>query len=71
MASVKPDLFDDPAGIVATPFTEDEKRNWLRLIRTENVGPITFHQLIAHYGTAEDALARVLAAATALGAQLE
>jgi DNA processing protein len=59
LASVKPDLFDDPAGIVATPFTEDEKRNWLRLIRTENVGPITFHQLIAHYGTAEDALAAI------------
>jgi DNA processing protein len=56
LASVKPDLFDDPAGFVPTPFTEDDKRNWLRLIRTENVGPITFHQLIAHYGTAEDAL---------------
>lgn len=29
----------------------------LRLIRTPNIGPITFHQLIARYGTAAEALA--------------
>ena len=33
-----------------------EKRDWLRLIRSENVGPITFFRLLAHFGTATDAL---------------
>ena len=30
---------------------------WLQLIRTENVGPVTFHQLLETYGSAENALA--------------
>jgi DNA processing protein len=33
-----------------------ERRDWLRLIRSENVGPIIFHQLLARYGTAAAAL---------------
>ena len=33
-----------------------ERRDWLRLLLSENVGPITFHQLIRRYGTAGDAL---------------
>ncbi len=57
MASAKPDLFAHAARGAITSFTEDDKRNWLRLIRSENIGPVTFHQLLAHYGTAEDALA--------------
>jgi DNA processing protein len=35
---------------------ESEKRDWIRLIRTENIGPITFHQLIGHFGSAGAAL---------------
>lgn len=35
---------------------ERERLDWLQLIRTPNIGPITFHQLIARYGSAEDAL---------------
>ena len=35
----------------------------LRLIRSENVGPRTFHQLLARFGTAEDALAALPALA--------
>ncbi len=31
-------------------------RHWLRLVRTENVGPVTFRQLLARYGVAEAAL---------------
>ena len=34
-----------------------ERLDWLRLIRSENVGPITFFQLIARFGSARDALA--------------
>ena len=33
-----------------------EKLDWLRLIRTENVGPITFHELLERFGTAGAAL---------------
>ncbi len=35
---------------------EAEKIAWLRLIRTENVGPITFYQLIENFGTAQKAI---------------
>ncbi len=31
-------------------------RDWLRLCRTENVGPVTFHQLLQRFGTPEAAL---------------
>jgi len=34
-----------------------ERLDWLRLIRSENVGPITFYQLLARFGSAEAALA--------------
>ncbi len=33
-----------------------EKLSWLRLIRTENIGPITFYKLLERYGSAENAL---------------
>ena len=38
------------------PLTEAERLDWLRLIRTENVGPITFHRLLEQYGSAGKAL---------------
>ncbi len=38
-------------------LNEAERRDWLRLIRTENVGPITFRQLLKRYGSAAAALA--------------
>ncbi|MBP2290869.1 DNA-processing protein DprA [Azospirillum rugosum] len=37
-------------------LTDAERFDWLRLIRTENVGPITFHRLLERYGTARAAL---------------
>lgn len=40
-------------------LSTNEKLSWLRLIRTENIGPITFHQLIAKYETASEALAYI------------
>ena len=33
-----------------------ERRDWLRLSRTENVGPVAFEQLLARYGSAGRAL---------------
>ena len=37
-------------------LSHKEKIARLRLIRTENVGPVTFRQLVARYGTAEKAI---------------
>ena len=38
-------------------LTEKQRIAWLRLIRSDNVGPSTFRDLINHYGSAEAALA--------------
>ncbi|MES2473875.1 MAG: DNA-processing protein DprA [Pseudomonadota bacterium] len=35
---------------------DQERRDWLRLSRTENVGPVTFHNLITRFGSASAAL---------------
>jgi DNA processing protein len=37
-------------------LTENERRAWLRLSRTDRVGPVTFHSLIARFGSAAAAL---------------
>lgn len=37
-------------------LTDAERLDWLRLIRTENVGPVTFERLLDRYGTAGRAL---------------
>ncbi len=37
-------------------LTERQKISWLRLIRSDNVGPATFRDLINHFGTADAAL---------------
>jgi DNA processing protein len=41
---------------VTSELSEAERRDWLRLARTENVGPVTFDQLIQRFGTAGKAL---------------
>lgn len=48
-------LFDDPyqQGI---SLSDDQRLAWLRLIRSEQVGPVTFRDLINHFGTATAAL---------------
>ncbi|MCZ8311684.1 MAG: DNA-processing protein DprA [Magnetospirillum sp.] len=43
----------------ASNLTDDERCQWLRLIRTENVGPIAFGQLLSRYGSAAAALAAI------------
>ena len=37
-------------------LTDEQRLAWLRLIRSENVGPATFRGLINHFGSAEAAL---------------
>ncbi|MFQ5984996.1 MAG: DNA-processing protein DprA [Alphaproteobacteria bacterium] len=43
---------DKPARVLSA----DERRDWLRLIRSENVGPIGFFQLLRLHGSAAEAL---------------
>jgi DNA processing protein len=38
-------------------LNDDERLDWLQLSRTEGIGPITFHRLVARYGSAAAALA--------------
>ncbi|KCZ94007.1 DNA-processing protein DprA [Hyphomonas johnsonii] len=38
------------------PLTDTERHDWLRLARTQNVGPVTFAQLLRRYGSAGAAL---------------
>lgn len=37
-------------------LSERQKLAWLRLIRSDNIGPVTFRELINHFGSAEKAL---------------
>jgi len=39
-----------------TVLSERERLDWLQLIRTDSIGPITFRRLIAKYGDAAEAL---------------
>ena len=48
-------MADDPSAS-APRLTDRQMISWLRLIRTENVGPATFRDLINRFGSAEIAL---------------
>lgn len=42
--------------VLPSPPTAEQRLDWLRLIRTENVGPVTFRQLVARFGDPTTAL---------------
>src|ERR1700754_3861702 len=42
-----------------TPLTDEPRIDWLRLIRSDNVGPRTFRSLVNHFGSARTALDRL------------
>jgi DNA processing protein len=44
------------AGSKGIALTDRQRLAWLRLIRSDNVGPATFRDLIKHFGSAETAL---------------
>jgi DNA processing protein len=46
-----------PAPLPIAPLDDAGRLACLRLIRSENVGPVTFRELINHYGGAQEALA--------------
>lgn len=50
------DLFNANRSPHDKPLSDHEKLDWLRLIRTNNVGPITFYKLIEQYDSASKAL---------------
>ena len=56
MASPKTETQLSLGDTASADLSDCEKRDWIRLIRTENIGPITFYQLIAHFGSAGAAL---------------
>ena len=37
-------------------LSDQQRLSWLRLIRSDNIGPITFRELINQFGTADAAL---------------
>src|SRR6202035_539528 len=57
-------LVGDPGGEVTVVqgedgvrLTDEQRLDWLRLIRCENVGPRTFQALLRQFGNAQEALA--------------
>ncbi len=46
-----------PAPLPQAPLSEAQRLACLRLIRSENIGPVTFRDLVNHFGGAEEALA--------------
>jgi DNA processing protein len=44
------------AGAKPVRLTDEERLDWLRLIRSQNVGPRTFRTLLKHFGDAHAAL---------------
>ncbi len=44
---------------MAHRLSDQQRFNWLRLIRSENIGPATFRDLLNHFGSAEKALEAV------------
>jgi DNA processing protein len=40
-------------------LSDAERLDWLRLIRSENIGPVTFFELLRRFGSAADAIAAI------------
>jgi DNA processing protein len=49
-------------------LSDEQRLDWLRLIRSDNIGPRTFRDLVNHYGGARAALAALPALARRGGA---
>ena len=55
--------------VAARPLSNSERLDWLRLTRSENVGPITFMELLDRYGSAAQALDELPALARSGGSK--
>ncbi|MGV3635025.1 MAG: DNA-processing protein DprA [Pseudorhodoplanes sp.] len=58
-----------PGAADGVTLTDTQRLDWLRLIRSDNVGPRTFRALVNHYGGARAALEHLPALARRGGAQ--
>jgi DNA processing protein len=57
LAEQQSDLFGlGGADIAAGCLSDEDKLDWIRLIRTPSIGPATFHELLGHFGTAAAAI---------------
>jgi DNA processing protein len=52
---------------ITPPQGEEERQDWIRLLRSRRVGPSTFYRLLSEFGTARAALAELPAIARAAG----
>jgi DNA processing protein len=70
LSNPKPQLQGRKGGTkpLGSRLSDQERLDWLRLIRTENVGPRTFRALLGHYGSAQEALIALPALARRGGA---
>ncbi len=64
-------MANSPAAIPqsAVPQSQEDAFNWLRLIRSDKVGPVTFIRLLNEYGTAAEALKALPDIATQAGVE--
>jgi DNA processing protein len=49
-------LFEHSQHGTTKPLSPQERLAWLRLSRSDNIGPVTFYQLLSRYGSAQKAL---------------
>lgn len=49
-------MANDRATKWTAPSTDNERLDWLRLARSENIGPITFYQLLNRFGSVTEAI---------------
>ena len=49
----------DATTSATTRLTDAQRLDWLRLIRSDNIGPRTFRSLVNHFGSARTALERL------------
>jgi DNA processing protein len=52
-------MAEPAAAVEGAALTDDERIDWLRLLRSQNVGPRTFRSLLRYCGSARAALARL------------
>jgi DNA processing protein len=50
------DAEDGEAASAGRVLSDAERLDWVRLIRSETIGPVTFHELIDHFGSAGAAI---------------
>src|ERR1700744_5151136 len=69
MLSVAETSVDNSNSPGTAHLTDEQRIDWLRLIRSDRVGPRTFRSLINHFGSARAALERLPDLARRGGAQ--